>query len=188
MSRWKGFCLPGVRSWRSHSGFTIIEFMVALALLAIAVGMAVPFLQRFTATNQLVAASNAIVTGLNLARGTAITTGEDITICPSKDGVNCGEDNWDAGWIVFNDRDSDGAADSDEIVRVVALEGDVDQSGFGDTIVFRPNGTTRLGSDATITSCSMAASDSGVCTDVRIKRFGSIGSERRPSEPPLGGS
>ena len=158
-----------------HSlGFTIVEFAVTLVIVAISLSIAIPALQRFSVNNQVISANNTIVTGLNMARSTAITTGDDITICPTLNGTTCAEDNWDNGWIIFNDEDNDGAVDSNEIVRVVSIESNLDNSGFGESIVFQSDGTTDMNSNATITNCHSDSNYSDSCMEVLINQFGVI--------------
>jgi type IV fimbrial biogenesis protein FimT len=188
MSKQKGFCAHVGRPRLLSQGFTILEFIVALALLATAVGLAVPSLREFTATNQLFSANNAIVTGLNLARSTAITTGDDITICPSADGATCADNSWDDGYIVFNDANGDGNAANAEIIRVIMIESDVNNSGFGENIVFQADGTTELGAKATITSCREQGTVGENCANVTINQFGMIESAKHSTRKDGGGS
>ena len=162
----------------SSKGFTFLEFLVALAMLAATTWLAVPSLQQSLASNQLISANHSIVTGLNLARSTAITTGDDITICPSRDGATCAEDNWDNGWIVFNDANADGNAVADEIIRVVAIEGEVANSGFGENIVFQADGTTSLDASATINNCREQGASGENCANVEVNQFGLVESEK----------
>jgi type IV fimbrial biogenesis protein FimT len=195
MSKQKGFCAHVGRPRLSSRGFTILEFIVALALLVVAVGLAVPGLREFTANNQFfsennqhVSANNAIVTGLNLARSTAITTGDDITICPSADGATCADDSWDDGYIVFNDANGDGNVANAEIIRVIMIESDVNNSGFGENIVFQADGTTELGAKATITSCREQGTVGENCANVTINQFGMIESAKHSTRKDDGGS
>ena len=58
-----GICPRFIRA--SVTGFTVIEFAVTLALIGIGLGLAVPSLQTLFANNEIIAASNAIVTGMN---------------------------------------------------------------------------------------------------------------------------
>lgn len=167
-----GSCADPARSL--HFGFTIVEFAVTLVLLAIGIALAIPSLQDLTANNQLTAANNSLVTGMNLARSTAITSGEDISICPSANAVACSDDSWESGWIVFNDVDGDAQADTDEVIRVVTLQGNLETSGFGESIEFRSDGTTSMGSDATITNCYADSSITSKCLNVVVSAFGMI--------------
>jgi len=185
----KGFCFSSspYSARIFSSGFTIVELLIALILLAIALVLAAPSLQRLVANNQIVSTNNSIVTGLNMARSTAITTGDDITICPSSNGTTCAAGSWDSGWIIFNDADNDAVVDAGEILRVVSLEGDISNSGFGGEIVFRSDGTTDMGSNATITNCYGPGGSSGTCMNVDINQFGLIESSKYQTSP-AGGS
>jgi type IV fimbrial biogenesis protein FimT len=171
------------RSPLSSCGFTVIEFAVTLVMLAVGLLLAFPSLQTLSANNQLVAASNSIVSGMNLARASAVTLGEDVTICPSRDSVACTEDSWNGGWIVFNDADADGAPDTAEIIRTVVLDGRVEGSGYGEGIVFRSDGTTSMDADAVITNCYVDPDVTGDCLDVTVSAFGLIQSTRHSSSP-----
>ncbi|MEE4216312.1 MAG: GspH/FimT family pseudopilin [Xanthomonadales bacterium] len=182
MSLSNGCFAPLGRPYPKSSGYTLIEFIFTIVLLGVALALAVPAMQRTVTNNQVVAANNTIVSGLNLARSTAITTGDDITICPSSNGTACSENNWDDGWIVFNDSDADGEADADEIIRVVSIESDVVNSGFGDGIVFQADGTTDMGSNATIVNCRDQGDGGEVCSSVVVNQFGLIESEKTTPE------
>lgn len=172
MKTWNGFCPSVTRAF--EAGFTVIEFAITLVLVAIGLALAIPSLQNLVANNQVTAAANTIVSGLNLARSNAITSGENITICPVGSDGTCSESNWENGWIVFNDADGDSVADPGEIVRVVNLDGNLDASGFDDNIVFRSDGTTSLGGNVTITNCYQDSNVSNHCSDVTVSAFGLI--------------
>ncbi len=184
MIMWKG-CHRS--TCRAHiSGFSIIEILITLVLIAISISLALPSLQQFSANNQVQAASNSIVSGLNMARFNAITTGEETTICPSADGQNCSNNSWGNGWIVFTDVNGNSAADTDELVRIVEIEGNIQASGFGNAITFDSDGTTSQGSDTVITSCYQHTAVSSKCVSITINPFGSIASaESSYSEPEL---
>jgi type IV fimbrial biogenesis protein FimT len=158
------------------SGFSVIELLVTLVLIAISVSLALPSLQQFSANNQVQAASNSIVSGLNMARFNAITTGEETTICPSADGQSCSDDSWSSGWIVFADENANSAADDGELVRIVEIEGNILASGFGNALTFDSDGTTLRDSDTVITSCYQHTAVSNKCVTITINPFGSIAS------------
>jgi len=178
--------LSRIESWdrlRAQAGFTIFEILVTLLLASITLGIALPSLQTFSANNQILSASNSIVSGLNFARFTAITTGDDITICPSEDGISCLADSWHRSWIVFNDQNEDSVPDPDEVLRTTALDGSVTISGFGQPIVFKANGTTALASAAFISSCYEHSGVTHKCMRIMISAFGSIGSTEQEGPP-----
>lgn len=83
-------------------GFTLIELMVTLVVLAIVVGVAVPNFSAMIRDNRSVALADELVGAVNYARSQAITAGGLVSLCASSDGTTCGSD-WTEGWIVFTD-------------------------------------------------------------------------------------
>lgn len=168
----KGFCAE--RRMCSDHGFTLVEIAITIAIAAVILVLAVPSLRSISALNQAIATSNAVVTGLNMARASAITNGDRVSICPSSDGSSCADNSWHRGWIVFNDANADGVAASSEIIRVMSMQSRVSQSGFGDGIVFLSDGTTTLANDVTIISCYSDDSGPDHCLDIEVSAFGKI--------------
>lgn len=87
-----------------HAGFTLVEMMVAIAILAILVSIALPASQNMILSGKLRSYANALVAGAHLARSEAIKTNSVITMCASSDGSSCDSD-WGQGWIVLNNND-----------------------------------------------------------------------------------
>jgi type IV fimbrial biogenesis protein FimT len=82
-------------------GFTLIELMVAIAVLAVLLGIAVPSFNDATLSSKLGSYANYMVASTNLARGEAIKRNATITICISTDGTTCATTGgWEQGWIV----------------------------------------------------------------------------------------
>lgn len=85
-------------------GFTLIEAMTTLAVLAIILALGVP---AFAGLRQRAGTANAfhlLTTSLAIARLTAVQRGMPISVCPSRDGLQCRNDVvWDEGWIVYAD-------------------------------------------------------------------------------------
>jgi len=89
---------------KKYSGFTLIELVVAMAIVGILLTLAVPSLKAYMQNNRLIAASNDLLSALHIARSEAIKLNKRVSICDSTDGENCtGTGNWDTGWIVFID-------------------------------------------------------------------------------------
>ncbi|MGI9304445.1 MAG: GspH/FimT family pseudopilin [Gammaproteobacteria bacterium] len=98
-------------------GFSLLELMVAIAVLAIVAAFAFPNFQTLVQNNRQTAKLNDLVTSLNLARSEAVTRGHRVGVCTSTDGTACnGGTNWHNGWFVFLDVDDDGFGAGDEIV------------------------------------------------------------------------
>jgi type IV fimbrial biogenesis protein FimT len=89
---------------RAHIGFTLIELMTALTVIAVLLAMAVPGFREFTRSNRVAAANNDLLTAFTLARSEALKRSTPVTVCASSDGLSCaGAKDWAVGWIVFVD-------------------------------------------------------------------------------------
>ena len=99
---------------RPQRGFTIIELITVIVILAIILAFAIPSMRDLIQRNRLVSQTNDLITDLKLTRTNALTTGMPATICSSEDGVACNGD-WNDGWIVFYDCDGDGTVDSGNV-------------------------------------------------------------------------
>jgi len=85
-------------------GFTLIELMVAIMVLAILLGVAVPSFRDAALSSRLTAYANDLVASAQIARSEAIKRNSIVTLCASKNGTSCGVDagaGWEAGWIVL---------------------------------------------------------------------------------------
>jgi type IV fimbrial biogenesis protein FimT len=84
----------------SNRGFTLIEMMVAIAVLAILSMIAVPSFREASLSSQLRSSANNFIATANFARSEAIKRGTAVTMCVSTDGSSCASGGWEQGWIV----------------------------------------------------------------------------------------
>jgi|SRR5690554_1224553 len=85
-------------------GFTIIELMVTLAVLAIVLGIAIPSFNSQIQRNGSLGLGEEFVSALNFARTEAIKRRASVSICASNAAVDdCDGTDWSNGWIVFVD-------------------------------------------------------------------------------------
>jgi type IV fimbrial biogenesis protein FimT len=113
---------PSLRT--AAAGFTLIELMIAVALVAILAGIAAPSVREFMSGVQLTGIANDLYTDLNLARSEAVKRDVRMTMCPSRDGLDCDDGGaWTDGWVVVVDANGDGKKDSvnDVLKRGYAL-------------------------------------------------------------------
>ncbi len=87
-------------------GFTLIELMITIVVLAIIVSIAVPSLKDVIIRNRVATEINSLVATLNSGRSEAIKRGRSVSIIPAT--------NWQDGWTLFEDTDKDGAFDTGE--------------------------------------------------------------------------
>jgi len=85
---------------RRAAGFTLIELMVSIAVLAILLGVAVPAFTSAQLSTQLRTSTNNLIAGAHLARSEAIKRNAVVQMCVSPDGTSCGSGDWNQGWII----------------------------------------------------------------------------------------
>ena len=118
-------------------GFTLVELLVTMTLVAILSAIALPSLSSFVTNSRVSSRANDFVAAINLARSEAVKRSSGVTICPSSNAATCATAaDWASGWIVFSDHDIDATADTgDELIHVFpGLSG-------GITMVLGNNGT-----------------------------------------------
>jgi len=107
-------------------GFTLVEVMVTIAVLAILATMAVPNYQRFVAESRMSAQANDLLTALHLARSEAIKRNAQVS-------VSAIGGNWASGWRVV--------ANGEVLREFAALKAGSTLNGGGvTTVTFLPNG------------------------------------------------
>jgi len=101
-------------------GFTLIELIITIALVAVLLGIGVPSLTGMLRDNAIVAITNELVADLQFARSEAIKRNQPVTICRANAALDgCVADaNWESGWIVFPEAAgaANGALDAGETV------------------------------------------------------------------------
>ena len=84
------------------AGFTLIEAMVAIALMAVLLMIAVPSFNNAALGSQLRASANDLAAAAFMARSEAIKRNAVVTLCMSADGGSCSvSGGWEQGWAIM---------------------------------------------------------------------------------------
>ena len=122
---------------RARRGFTMVELMVVIAIVAIGTMLALPDLGQFMRRNRVQSATNELISAISRARVEAARTGASAggagtpyTVCASANSevnnvpatpapaciAGAAPEAWRSGAIVFADTNGDGDRDVDEIL------------------------------------------------------------------------
>lgn len=147
---------------RRHAGFTLLELLIALIVLGLLCGVAVPAWGRIVARVHAATAREAITATLFDAQRNATVLGREVVICPASGGSCDGGSDWSRGWIAFVDANGNRLQDGTEPVfdRNPALPRDVRLTGSAGRprLVFQPYGGN-AGSNITFTLCDRRGPD-----------------------------
>lgn len=137
------------RPIRRAGGFTLIELVVTVAVLAILMGIALPSFNETLISNRLANTSNEFLATLAFARSEAIRNNRGAVICPSLDGSTCAGD-FANGWIMWADSNADGirqtsGVNEEPVLRAQGALINMSSTGSNATIRFSPRGAVIAG-------------------------------------------
>jgi type IV fimbrial biogenesis protein FimT len=97
---------------RLVKGFTLIELVVVLVIVAILLALALPSLREFSVRSRISGVTNNLLATLSAARTEAVTRNACVTVCrtanPTAAAPTClAGSNWTTGWITFVDTQCD---------------------------------------------------------------------------------
>lgn len=132
-------------------GFTLIELMVTLVVLAVLTLIAVPNFRDTMRRSRVSSASNALLADLAYARSEAVSRGNYVSVCPGNaEGSGCQDGQaYEGGWLVYTykpgqgvpNQDYSGDASKEVLLRATQARNGVSiQAMDGNVLTFGPQG------------------------------------------------
>jgi type IV fimbrial biogenesis protein FimT len=145
--------------YKKQEGFSLIELMVIVSVLALALGLGIPAFNDMLGNSRMSTTVNDLVSSLHAARGEAITRRATVVLCPTNAAeTDCRADgDLEAGWLVFVDSNDDGSPDAGEAIlqrhgpidAAADLDLDVFPADSAGRIAFSSGGTLRIAESTT---------------------------------------
>jgi type IV fimbrial biogenesis protein FimT len=125
---------------RGSAGFSLLELMAVIAIMAILAAIAIPGFGQLSASTKVKGASTELYLAMIRARSESVKRNRAVAVVAKSGAAN----DWQSGWDVIADGDSDGAYDPDDADdTVVADQGALQRVTItmaANTVVFRPTG------------------------------------------------
>jgi type IV fimbrial biogenesis protein FimT len=128
--------LGGNAAMRLRNGFTLIELMVVIGILAIVASIGIPGFSTLIQNHKMTSQTNGMLGVLQLARSEAVTRRQRVTVCPSSDQSSCSGVDWNIGGLA---RLNDGT-----VIRVIPVSTDTSALGAA-SIAYESDGTSAGG-------------------------------------------
>ncbi|NMG03320.1 GspH/FimT family pseudopilin [Azoarcus taiwanensis] len=126
-------------------GFTLIELMIAITVLAVLLGIGVPSFRSIIQNNRATSTTNDVVAAFQVARSEALKRRQNVTVCRrNATGTACENGtNWAPGWMVI--------AGGTPIQVWGAPQGNPAITGPNAGVTYTPTGLTTLVAQASVT-------------------------------------
>ena len=132
---------------RRATGFTIIEFLIALTTLGIVASYGIPALASLVSSQRITSNERVLIANMKYAQSEAVKRNRPVTICVTDTPTSCDADiaaEWNQGWLVFTDDNADGVIDLPAIPGAPGEEILRDQSGITKMTFYFPGNQKNL--------------------------------------------
>lgn len=166
-----------------ESGFTLIELIVTVAVLAILLFVAVPNFSGFVSDSRVEATKNKLISSVAHARSEAITRGERVVICRKNQNANTcagtnqnGTADWSEGWLVYVDADENLTIDTNGLLKVYDDIADSTNLSYsrGDVVIYSSLGLLDPGGTAEGTFAISDTGDAAIGAGLSVRATGRI--------------
>ena len=129
----------------ANRGFTLVELFVTVAIGAILVSIAAPWMHEGIVNSKTKELSGGFIAALHLAQSEAIKRGTQVSIDPMQTTGN----QWQTGWNIFADPNANGTQDAgEELIQTYHITSDgptlaSKDATFSSWLAFLPTGASR---------------------------------------------
>ncbi len=154
--------------YSKKSGFSLIEMMITLSILAIITMISIPNQTPVMKQKQVSTSLHDLMKSFSYARTKAVTTQVPVVICakPNTTSMQCTsspdpDPEWQKGWLVFQDSNNNYRYDTNEILfqshdGFDDNIGIFDANGLGNNLAFYNNGKADIDTMKTIVVCDQS--------------------------------
>lgn len=138
-------------------GFTLVEMVVTVAIVAILLGIAIPSYNETILNMKLTSYANNLVASILLGRSEAIKRNAVVSLCVSSSGTACTGGGWEQGWILMcrttDSKICDPAGAGTIVIQTqppLSTGWKLSEAAALTTIAFQPTGTGATSADLTV--------------------------------------
>lgn len=107
-----------------QAGFTLTELLIVVTIVAITAAFALPSFNDAITRNRIASQSNEFIAAVNLARTASLELNSGGGVCGANDTLTGCGGSWENGWLVWADRNRDGAVGANEILSIGRISRD----------------------------------------------------------------
>ncbi len=141
---------------KQRSGFTVVELMVVVAIIAVLAAAAAPNMGQFLAAKRAEDAARRIANDLTFARSEAVKRNAPVLLCANVSGTCAAASaaaDWAEGWRICHDLNADGNCDTSAPADPNPMR--VQSAPLGNSSVTGPLSRLRFNADGSLTATDL---------------------------------